>query len=1083
MSGREMGMIPSYGRKKYRAAHPKLLLATGPQFKVSDFVYADCCGILGKLELIMEIPPYLEEQVSSGKVVLILGAGASYRALDSNGKTAPSSNDLRDLLADRFLGGKLKSRSLSQVAEYAIGESDISTVQDYIRSLFDPLQPTEAHKLLPTFRWWGLATTNYDRIIETAYAQAAKAAQQLIPVIENGDRIDLYTRDSNTLLLLKLHGCITRTANPDCPLILTIDQYIDHRSGRSRLFDRLTDWGYEHVFVFIGHSLQDTDIRQILKDLTKGTATRARFFCVVPDADPIEQRAFELQRITVLSATFEEFMKALDSRISCAFRGIILTPPSSELPIAERFRDRTAVPSKNVVQFLTVDADYVNAIQVIQTIAPGAFYRGFNPGFSAIEQQLDVPRRLADEILTDIFLIEEARRDQCLELVLIRAHAGGGKTVLMRRLAWDAARDYQCLSLFMKLGGIINVAALQELVELCDCRVFLFVDDAADRVRELDSLLQNIGAAGRRLTVVAAERINEWNVSCQTINPYVTHVYELRYLITSEIDALLELLAKHNAEGKLGGRTLAEKKEAFEERAGRQLLVALHEATLGKPFVEIIQNEFENIWPPEAKQIYLTICVLNRLNVPVRAGIISRIHGVPFEDFKQRVFHPLEHIVQAQYDGPTRDYVYQARHPHIAQMVFDTVLTKQEDRFDSYIRCLGALNIDYSTDRIAFRQMTRAKTILEMFPDHQLAIAIYNKAVERAGDKDGALIHQMALYELNRPNANLVIASERLTQAAALRPFDISIKHSLAELHLRLSESARTGLEKEKYLRDATKLCLEYNSRAGGETYGYVTLAKIGLSRLEDALKRSDPVGIEQAVKEVEQSLQDGLQRFPGDAYLREAEARMAELIADSARAVAALEKAFQTNPRSSFIATRLAQWYRRSSEFDKAKKCLENALAANSNERRLHYAYAKLLMETGAATSDVLLYHLERSFLARDANYDAQLLFGRQLFIQGEVGRAKEIFKTLKGAPTSPEVRLKLYYPLGEEFHGEIARMESTYCFIIRDGAGDWIYAYRDNVGDNWSTLSLKVRVSFRIAFSFAGPSAFDVRLESIRI
>ncbi len=1027
----------------------------------------------------IEIPPYLEQQVGSGKVVLVLGAGASIGATDSAGKRAPKTDELRDLLADTFLGGKLKNRTLSQVAEYAISESNLLAVQEFIRQQFERLRPTQAHKLLPSFRWWGLATTNYDRLIETAYEDTQKPAQHLVPFIENGELIDAYTRDPLNVLLLKLHGCITRTSNANCPLILTVDQYIDHRAGRSRLFDQLTDWGYEHVFVFIGHSLQDPDIRQILKDLTNTTATRARFFCVVPDADPIENRALELQRITVITSTFAEFMEALDSRISATFRQVSIIPPMSELPIAVEFKDKTALPSKNLAQFLTVDADYVNAVAVVQSVSPADFYKGFNPGFSATEQQLDARRRLADEILTDVFLAEESEHADRAELFLIKAHAGAGKTVLMRRLAWDAAREYGSVCVYVKPSGIINVVALQELLELCRKRIYLFVDDAADRVRELESVLKNIGPLGSRLTIVAAERINEWNVSCQSIDTRLTDEYELRYLTSAEIDALLDLLEKHRAEGRLEGRTLAEKKTAFEEKAGRQLLVALHEATLGTPFRDIIKNEYDNIWPVEARQIYLTICSLNRLNVPVRAGVISRIHGVPFEDFERRLFHPLEHIVQTEFDEATRDVMYRARHPHIAEMVFETVLTRQEEKFDCYMRCLSALNIDYSSDRIAFRHMTRAKTILELFSDHQLASSVYKMATERAGEQDGTLIHQTSLYELNRPNGSLERASELLAKAAELRPHDISIMHSAAELQLRFAENARSGLEKEKHLRDAKAKCMEYNREASGQVYGYVTLAKIGLMKLEEALSATDPVGIEQSVKEVEAALQDGFQRSPGDSYLRGAESRLAELVEDSERAIKALEKALQTNPRSGFIASRLAQLYRKNSKLEKAKGILESALAANSNDRRLQYAYAKLLMETGGAAQDIL-YHLQRSFLPDDSNYEAQLLYGRQLYIMGKIIEAKAIFKRLKVVQASASTKFKLSFPLNEQYRGEVARMETTYCFIARDGVGDWVYAYRKNVGEVWSSLGLKSRVVFRIAFTFSGANAFEVQLES---
>jgi len=1020
----------------------------------------------------------LEQQISNGKAVLLLGAGASLGAVDSGGKRAPKTDELRDSLSDEFLGGKLKNRPLAQVAEYAISVSNLVPVQEFIRTQFDKLQPTKAHKLLPLFRWWGLATTNYDRLVETAYAESTDGAQQVVPYIENGESVDEYSRDPSKVVFLKLHGCITRTSNPDCPLILTIDQYIDHRAGRSRLFERLTDWGYEHVFVFIGHSLQDSDIRMILKDLTKAP-TRARFYCVVPDADQIERSSLEQKRITVIPATFTEFMEALDSRIAAAFRKISLTPPTSSLPIANEFKDKTALPSRNLSQFLTVDADYISAVQVGQAVSPSDFYKGFNPGFSATEQQLDVRRRLADEILTDVFLADESEHANRAELFLIKAHAGAGKTVLLRRLAWDATRDFGLICIYLRTSGVINVSALQELLELCRKRIYLFVDDAADRIRELESILKNIGPIGSRLTIIVAERINEWNVFCQSLDTQLKDEYELRYLASIEIDALLSLLEQHKAEGKLEGRTTAEKKIAFEEKAGRQLLVALHEATHGTPFREIIKNEYENIWPQEARQIYLTICTLNRLNVPVRAGVISRIHGVPFEDFEKRLFRPLEHIVQTEFDESTQDVMYRARHPHIAEIVFETALTKQEEKYDCYLRCLSALNIDYSTDRIAFRHMTRARTVLELFTDHQLATAIYRRASERAGENDGTLIHQTALYELNRPNGNLERASELLARAALLRPHDISIMHSAAELHLRFAENARSGLEKEKHLRDAKAKCIEFNREAPGQAYGFVTLAKIGLMKLEDALNAGDPVGIEQAVKEVEAALQDGYQRSPGDSYLRSAESRMAELVEDSDRAVKALEKALQTNPRNGFLANRLAQLYQKHSKPEKSKTVLEAALSANSNDRRLQYAYARLLMELGASASDIL-YHLQRSFTPGDSNYEAQLLYGRQLYMIGKIEESKAVFKVLKSVPASSTTKFKLTFPLGDQYRGEIARIETTYCFIVRDGIGDWVYAYRENVGAAWSSLGPKSRVQFRIAFTFGGTSAFDVEPEN---
>lgn len=1032
----------------------------------------------------MEIPPFLVAQIQQGKAVIVLGAGASIMAADPSGAHPPTGAELAALLSDNFLGGKLKNRPLSQVAEYAISESSLPSVQQFIRGLFEPFDPTAAHHMLPTFRWWGLATTNYDRLIEKAYEHAPEPVQHLVTFVENGDRVDDMVRDPRSVMLLKLHGCITRTANPACPLILTTDQYIDHRAGRSRLFDHLIDWGFEHPVVFVGHSLQDPDLRTVLKELSSSASQRSRYFAVTPDADDIEKRAFDTQRITVLPGTFDDFLRQLDSDIPSPFRRIVPTLAPYPFPIAERFRRKDVVLSPACIHFLQSEVDYVKGVTATHTLPPSDFYRGINPGFSAVEQDLDVRRHLGDTILSDVFLTEESEHPNKIELILVKAHAGAGKTVLLRRLAWDAAHDYDCLCLFIRPSGIINTTPIQDLIQACDQRLYLFVDDAADRIRELESLVRHIGPFGKFLTVILAERINEWNVLCQALSKELTEAYELRYLSEDETDKLLALLNRHRALGRLEGQSPTNQKKAFEEIAGRQLLVALHEATLGVPFEEIIQNEFDNVQPFQAKQIYLSICVLNRLNVPVRAGIISRIHGVPFEEFKERLFAPLEHVVQAEPDSTSRDYVYRARHPLIAQMVFDRVLRTQEDRYDAYVKCLGALNIDYTTDRIAFRQMVKAKSVIDLFPNHDLAMRIYKLAQERAGREDGSLIHQMALYEMNRANGSIHASAELLARAAQLRPFDSTIKHSQAELKLRFAEEARTPFEREKYIDECVRLARECTGRTQADAYGYVTLAKAGLTRITAILESGESIAageLEAVVKEVEQGLVEGLQRYPADSYLLEAESQLAERLADSQRAIDALHRAFQANPRNGFIAIRLARCYQRGGRNALGRKVLEDALGANQGDRRLHYAYAKLLLADGGTSNEVLLYHLQRSFSPGDSNFDAQLLYARQLFVAGDLEKSKKVFLHLRDASLGAELKTKLLYPLDSVFRGEITRVEASYCFVARDGLGDWIYAHRNDVGElPWRDINLRLRVVFRIAFNFKGPGAFNLQKES---
>ena len=1027
----------------------------------------------------MVILDILRNQISEGKVILILGSGASMEARDSKGNSPPSGSELAKMISEEFLGGKYNNAPLAQVGEYAINETDLLTVQTYIKQVFEPFRPSKAHLLMTTFKWWGICTTNYDLIIEKAYKEnERKACQTPMPFIENGDRVEERFRDSNAVALLKLHGCVTRIANKNCPLILSTDQYLLYRKCRSRIFDHLMSWAYEKNVVFIGQSLQDPDLRAILLELSELGENRPRYYSVTPDADEIQQRFWESKKIATIKGTFGDFMKELNNKIPSPFRGIV-KKLDEEVPIFEHFKTEGLCLSQPCKQFLDDDVEYVKSAFSTRIVRPKDFYKGYNPGWSAIEQDLDVRRALADKIILNHFLVEREYTGS-FRFVLVKGHAGSGKTMLLRRIAWDTAKEYNCLCLYLREHGRIKVGPLKEIIDKCDKEIFLFIESVADRIGEIEYVANTIGDQGKHLTIICTERFNEWNVSCNTIEDLVTDTYELHYLSKKEIDGLLELLEKHAALGTLEGCNKKEREDAFKYRAGRQLLVALHEATLGKPFEEIIEDEYENIKPIEAQLIYLSICTLNRLNVPVRAGVISRIHAVPFTEFEKRLFKPLEEVVHTTYSEIIRTYVYETRHPDIAEMVFRRILSEPERRFDNVIRCLKALNIDYQTDLKAFRKIIHARTLLEVFPNYEHVNQIYEYAKEVAEDNP-YLYHQMGIYEMNRPNGNLQNSELNLKKALLSKPNDSSIKHSLSELFLRRAESARNDLEKEAFLKEAEKGALDLTKNRSWSEHGYHTLVKINLERIESQMRKEkyESSVLEMLVSKTEKILADGLQQFPGNSYLLDADAKFAKLISDSERVKRSLNGAFIANPRNSFIALRLARIYMLDNDVDSTKKTLEKAINANSQEKSLHFAYAKLLLEINDPRIDTILHHLRMSFSSGDRNNNAKVLFGRQLFIQGKLDECQEFFKRLRESSAKNWQMNKLLFPLDGEFKGEIVKMEGSYCFIEREGSRDHVFAHiSNNPEEVWSELVESSKIKFKISFAIRGPNAYDIEL-----
>ena len=109
-----------------------------------------------------------------------------------------------------------------------------SRYRKYIKDVFEPFHPASFHKLIPTLPWRAIATTNYDLIIERSYSQVKDRLQDIIVLKHDDERVDERLRKPNSLMYLKLHGCISKctqqrhTADSDTPISTYDTERIDN---------------------------------------------------------------------------------------------------------------------------------------------------------------------------------------------------------------------------------------------------------------------------------------------------------------------------------------------------------------------------------------------------------------------------------------------------------------------------------------------------------------------------------------------------------------------------------------------------------------------------------------------------------------------------------------------------------------------------------------------------------------------------------------------------------------------------------------------------------------------------------------
>ncbi|MEH6491659.1 P-loop NTPase [Halopseudomonas sp.] len=1037
------------------------------------------------------IKPWILDKIAHGKAVLFLGAGAAFGARGDNGEVSLSGAGLRDAISERFLGGEEKKKTLIQVADYAKHEAGLFEVQQFIRKTFLPLKPAKFHQIIPSFRWHSIFTTNYDLVLERAYSDHSQRMQSIAPITRDGDNFSEVMSDINLVPYFKLHGCINSINDRELPLILSSEEYAKHKKGRIRLFRHLADFGLEHPIIFCGYQLGDPNVQQILFDLNDMGIHRPTYMLVDPSLGKYDIKMWSGQRVEPIKATLEEFLNFLDKKIEKPKRVLAKISMSDKSPIYKHLR-ADATLSDQLKTYLNTELEHIYPGLSSSGVRPMDFYRGLDSEWGGIQQDLDIKRRISDQIVMDSVIDSNLSG---VNTFLLKGYAGSGKSTVLRRVAWFAANELNSAVVRIRDGAILRPSLIKELASKCDTKLILVIDDAASNADDLLKLYRALEYEPAEISILTSARNNEWNQYGDELEQYINSEYELSTLSEKEITELVHKLEKHNCLGNFKNSNIDAINNHFSLTADRQLLVALHEATSGKPFEEIVLDEYERITPAEAQILYMDVCTLNRLDVPVRVGLISRVSGIGIEDFRNKFFAPLEHVVKVYMDYSSRDYAFTARHSLIAKFVFEHALRSPEEKASQIVRVLEHLNLEYSADNEAFSHLIKGKQLAEIFGDKSLAIKIY-EAANKTGADAHYIFHQKSVFELHHPGCDTKAALSYILQAEKALPegrADKAIAHTKALIYKRLARESRTSLETEKYRTEA-RIIFERLVSGHKDSRAINGLAELQLDELESKINdisntESDDlmerVFVEQ-VKKIESTIYTGLQKFPGDEYLLTRQEDLARKLLDNARAKSILEEAYKKNSSSEFVSIRLARQRNVSGELADAEQILRDGITHNPNSKPLHLELAKLLIKQNDEQKNTEIeHHLKRSFSPSDSNYDAQFWYARHQYLHGDRLKSKEIFAFLKKARMAPRQKNALHgdslNAVGEKiiYHGHITSEHVSFCFIRCIELNDSIFAHTDRF-DNLPAEGLKanVDVTFNLSFTMKGPSAYAVNI-----
>ncbi|MCL6176533.1 SIR2 family protein [Acinetobacter baumannii] len=1026
---------------------------------------------------------YTEKQILEGKAVLFLGAGASYNCTNQKKERIGfTGGELLQKINEEFLGNIPDQLTLDFASTSAIQISGREAFDQFIKDLVCDFEPTIEHKLITEFKWKAIFTTNYDEAIETAFKENKATLQKIEKIISDNDSLQRVIVNPDKLPLIKIHGCISRPNDSRVPLVIASSDYRRHLENRSSLYQYLKECLTSNIVIFYGYGLADSNIIGILDDLEKEGVSRARHIWLDPFMKDVHKSYWQSKNLECKVDNLYNYLKSIQN-----------LEPNGLLSLNNFLKNDSVIskiipsnnrPGNELEKYLSSQLIYMEMTDDIKAESDRynieVFYRGNSHGFGWLNKKLDFQRSIERTLEIELFENFEIS-NHFFNFLVINGYAGSGKSVLLKRLAWNGVSKFNNFCFYLKEGASLNTKLIFELIELIKEPIIIFVDDILDHQEEIIEIKNFSIKACIKIFIVGASRSNEWNNSDNKLDKLNPSFFSLKDLNDIEIKNLIDKLKEFKAEGNLKELNDQDKYKFIKEKSNNQLLVTLLEAThYGQEFSEIIKDEYEGIYDRSAKDLYLSICCLHRHGIELRAGMIKRLSGIDFEQFKEKFLQPLELLVVSYHSYRLNDIVYTSRHSHIAEHVFKQAFMSELDKAQQIIKLIRYLNIGFDTDAKALDCILKGRVLAEEFSNKELAHSIFNVAQD-IGVNNAFILHQRAILEINHANPNYELALDFLKR---IDNSDIyydmrTVEHTKANAYRKLALNVSSRHEKIKYRNLSLKLLNENIRTSVKSSMPYHTKGLVLLDEIKDCDNENDLVDI---IKDFENNLSLGFRKFPYDESLILLEHDFSKEMNNSPRAIEKIKEALRKNSDNVYIVQRYAKFYIGKKDYPEARTCMLNFLRNDVNNRAINYLMAySYIDENEKLYNNQAISYLKKCYSSNDTNYEPKFLHARLEYIYQSEEKALKLFKDLSQSNVRPKIKNRISLPItdidGNEvfFEGQIVTVNDQFGFVKTTKYTENIYIHKSAMSDQeeWEALRPNDPIKISICFSFRGPRA----------
>jgi hypothetical protein len=536
--------------------------------------------------------------MSRGQLVLFTGAGFSRHVETRDGNEVPMPRELAELLwpigfpDEPFEQGT----PLAEIYEVAFRRNEGKVGDLLTRCLtVRPETLSDQYKTWLSMPWHRHWTLNLDDVDVCAQRRFG-FERSLISLSASVDDLPAQRKG---LQSIHLNGRVS-----DFPRVTFSDRQYGERTARADpWYVHLIADTVAHPVLFVGTSIDEPPLWHYLALRgEKGGVReyRPHSYLVTPNLGKSRQALLGEFNIEWIPMTQEDFAEEF------------LMPLSSQRMLGLAFLERTQRARPNELV----------ALENLLEEAPESYAEyllGREPVLADIVHGHSVERGFEGALLD-----EAASGDY--NVVAITGTAGTGKSTTLLRLSYQLMTNGRNVGM-LALGSDLPLWRIHELVKESDLDA-LAIDDIDQLGQIAPGFVVELIARSPDLLVLIASRSNryeslEFSRMASTLS---VHQVTVPNLEDEDIESLLTALDRGNRLGRLKGLTHNQRVGAFRDSAGRQLLVAMWEATTGWRFEDKIEQECTEL-DGAPRLIYAIVALATSLRQPLTRSEVLTAYG------------------------------------------------------------------------------------------------------------------------------------------------------------------------------------------------------------------------------------------------------------------------------------------------------------------------------------------------------------------------------------------------------------------------------------------------------------------------